>query len=240
MTGHYYPLVNKIVTGLNLRERLTFLRHDDEDLSFSRPFVTIAREPGSGGAPISRLVAKKLGFQCIDEQIIEEIARSTKKRKAVIRAIDEKHRSTLDDMVHSMLNDEYVDDLKYVTELVRVILSYAHRGNVVILGRGANFITPFPKGLHVNVTAPYQVRVQRAMEYEDLSQDAAKEVIAKTERERKLFVKQYLRKDITKANAYDLTLNTTYFTLSQAADVIVEAFYRKFPASVRYGTMFGR
>lgn len=239
MLAHYYPLVNKIITQLSLRDKLAFL-HPDEDIAFTKPFMTIAREPGSGGAPIGRLVAKKLGFRYIDEEIIDEIASSTRKRKAIIQAIDEKHRTVFEDMIHSMLNSEYIDDLKYVSELVKVILTYAHQGNVVIIGRGANFITPFAKGLHVNVTAPYDVRVKRAMEFEGFSQETAKEVIAKTEKERKMFVKQYLKKDVAKANSYDLTLNTTYFQLEQASSVIVEAFYQKFPRRVRYGAMFSR
>jgi cytidylate kinase len=239
VSTHYYPLVNKVINTLNLRDKLAFLHHE-QDLNFSKPFITIAREPGSGGAPIARLVAKKLGFKCVDEEIIEEIAHSTRKRKSVIQAIDEKNRSALQDMVHSMLNTEYIDDLKYVTELVKVILTYAHQGNVVILGRGANFITPFPKGLHVNITSPYAVRVKRAMEHESLSDEAAKQVIAKVEKERKMFVKQYLKKDLTKSNAYDLTINTTYFNINEAADVIVEAFYRKFPRSLRYKAVFHR
>lgn len=239
MSVHYYPLINKFMTALNLRDKLAFMP-TDRDLAFSKPFITIAREPGSGGAPIARLVAEKLGFECIDEEITDEIARSTRKRKAIIQAIDEKKRTALQDMVHSMLNPDYIDDVKYVSELVKVVLTYAHQGNVVILGRGANFITPFPKGLHVNITAPYQVRVERAMQYEDFDKETAKEVIAKVEKERKDFVKQYLRRDVTKSNAYDLTINTTYFSLDQSADLIVEAFLRKFPRQARYGALFTR
>jgi len=237
MAIHYYPLINKIITTLNLKDRLAFIDTDSEQ-SFSHPFITIAREPGSGGAPISRAVAQKLSFTCLDDLIIEEIAHSTKKRKTLIKDIDEKSRTVIVDMIQSLLNTDYVDDVKYVTELAKVVLTYAHRGNVVILGRGANFMTPFAKGLHVNITAPYSVRVQRAMEYEDLDERSAKAVIAKVEQERKQFVKQYLKKDLDKANGYDLTINTTYFTVEQARDLIIEAFYRKFPRAVRYGALF--
>jgi len=239
MIAHYYPLVNKMLSRLNVRDKIAFLNQKAaDDSQFSRPFITIAREPGSGGAPIAKMVAQSLGFECIDEQIIDDIARSTKKRKTVVQAIDEKTRTSIEDMVNSMLNTEYLDDLKYVTELVKVILTYAHRGQVVILGRGANFITPFTQGLHVNVTAPYATRIQRAMEYEGMTEDKAKKVLAKTEAERKEFVKQYLKKDIGKPNAYDLTLNTAYFSVKQASDIIVEAFYHKFPRSHRYTALF--
>jgi cytidylate kinase len=237
MAVHYYPYINKILSQLKLKDSLLSSFKSKQDQSFVKPFITIAREPGSGGAPIAQAVAQKLGFVYVDEQIIEEIARSTKRRKAVIKEIDEKTRGAISDMVHSMLNKDYIDDIKYMTELVKVILTYAHKGNCVILGRGANFITPFAKGLHVMVTAPYDVRVKRAMDFEGHDKKTAKKVIADVEAERRHFIKQYLQKDPNKKNAYDLTLNTTYFQVDEATDVIVEAFYRKFSRSVRYGSI---
>lgn len=238
MALHYYPLINKVVQTLKIKDRLFTAAGPDLESAFVKPFITISREPGSSGAPIAKAVAEKLGFTFVDEQIIEDIARSTKRRKAVIQAIDEKSRSQIEDMVHSALNPEYLDDLTYVTELAKVILTYALKGHVVILGRGANFICPFAKGLHVNVTAPYALRVKRAVDFEGLNEAKAKEKIAQVEAERKQFVKQYFKKDITKCNSYDLTINTTYFPVDAARDVILEAFYQKFSRVQRYGALF--
>jgi cytidylate kinase len=228
MSVQYYPLINKVLGFLNLQEKMVDSGLTS-DAAFERPFVTVAREPGSGGAPIAKLVAAKLGFELIDEQIIDEISNSTKKRREIIKAVDEKSRTKIEDLVHSTFNLEYMDEETYVLELVRVVLAYAYRGKTVILGRGANFITPFARGLHVNITAPYKVRVQRAMDFEGHSEARAKEVIAEVEKERKDFVKQYFRKDISKSNSYDLTINTTYFGVEQSSEVIVHAFNQKFP-----------
>ncbi len=238
MALHYYPLINKVIQTLKIKDSLFSQGLVPHDESFQKPFITISREPGSGGAPIAKAVAAKLGFTYVDEQIVDEIASSTKQRKAIIKAIDEKSRSRIEDIVHGILNTEYVNDLTYITELVKVILAHALQGQVVIVGRGANFITPFAKGLHVNITAPYAVRVKRAMDFEGLNEAEAKQVLAKVEAERKEFVKQYFKHDINKNNAYDLTLNTTYFQVNESRDIIIEAFYRKFSRSVRYGALF--
>ncbi len=226
MPSTYDHLVNKALAAFHLKQQLPSSSLDDQ--SFLNPFVTVAREPGSGGRPIAEAVAKKLGFDFVDEQIIEEIAQSTKKRKAVIKEIDEKSRSRIDDMVHSVLNMEYVDESSYITGLVQVIMTYAHRGRCVILGRGSNFVTPFGKGLHVSITAPYVIRVQRAMDYEGHSEQKAKRIIAKIEQEREKFVKQYFGSNLKQRNVFDLTLNTSYFTVPQATEVIVSAFHQKF------------
>lgn len=223
------------MTRLRLHDQDSIFR-GYTDSSFIKPFITIAREPGSGGAPIAQAVADKLGFTLIDEQIVDQIAHSTKKRKTIIQEVDEKSRDHITDMVQSLFNPEYVDDIKYLVELAKIILAYASKGKVVILGRGANFITPFATGLHVNITAPYDVRVKRAMDFEGLNRAQAKAVIASVEKEREKFVRQYLRQDLSSRNAYDITLNTTYFRVDEARDVIVEAFYRKFSRSVKYGS----
>ncbi len=238
MKLHYYPLINKVITSLSLKDKISFQSLGIED-SFRTPFITIAREPGSGGKPIAQAVAKSLGFVFIDEQIIRDIAKSTKRRKEIIASIDEKCRTRIEDIIHAALNVDYMDDVKYIKELTRVLLYYAHKGKVVILGRGANFVTPFAKGLHVNITAPYNVRVQRAMDYEGLSKDQAKKVVKDIEQERQDFVKKYLSKDIKKSNAYDLTINTEYYEVNEARDIVLEAFYKKFPRTVRYGTILG-
>lgn len=227
MPSQYYQLVNKALKYFSLKSSLT-LSDSEPEHAFLHPFITVAREPGSGGAPIAEAVAKKLQFEYVDELLVEEVARSTRKRKAVIQQIDEKSRNKMEDIVHSILNAEYVDEQTYVSALVRTILSYAHRGNCVILGRGSNFITPFAKGLHVSIVAPYDIRVQRAMDYEGHSEAQAKRVIAEVEQERNEFVKQYFNRNVKQRNVYDLTLNTTYFTVPQARDVIIEAFKQKF------------
>ncbi len=232
----YYQLVNKFFQQFTIKEKLGDLAPVAGD-DFIRPFITIAREPGSGGAPIAASVAEKLGFEFVDEQIIDEIAHSTKKRKEIIKAVDEKSRTAIEDIVHSLLNREYIEDTTYISELVKTVLAHAYKGRCVILGRGANFITPFARGLHVNITAPYKVRVQRAMDFEGHSAQRAKEVIAKVQKEREDFVTQYFKMDTNTKNAYDLTINTTYFQVDQARDVIIEALYQKFARMMRSGKL---
>ncbi|MFZ5376958.1 MAG: AAA family ATPase [Patescibacteria group bacterium] len=222
----YYPFINKLMTTLRLRDMSGSLRQSS--YGFPRPFITVARDPGSGGKPIAKKVAEKLGFLYVDEQIVDQIASSTKQRKNIIRHVDEKSRNAIEDIIHSILNKEYVDENVYISELIKVILAYAHQGHVVILGRAANFICPFAKGLHVNVTASYNERLRRAMDYEGFDMKKAKQVIAKVEKERADFVNQYFKRNVRNNMAYDLTINTAYFSIDDSAQIIINAFYKKF------------
>lgn len=194
---------------------------------FAKPFITIARDPGSGGKIVGQEVAKRLGYAFYDHELIEEIAKSTKLRKSVLDQVDEKGRTALQDLIQGLVNPDYVSDITYFTALCKVILSIAYRGNAVILGRGANFITPFAQGLHVYVTAPQQVLVQRAIDFEGHTPAKAKEIVKEIEKDRAEFVRQYFGKDISNADYYDLVINTTFFKPHQAAEIILRAHEMK-------------
>lgn len=223
-----------------IRKSATFANSSVPEGLFTAPFITLAREPGSGGALIGQRVAKKLNYEYVDHQIIEEIAQSTKMRNKIIETIDEKARTSIEDLVHSHLNKDYVSDYKYISELCKVILAYAYKGHVVILGRGANFITPKAKGLHVRITAPKAIRQIRAVKYEGLSVSEAKERVMKVEQDRAEFVKKYFKRDIKKSSYYDMVLNTAFYSIEDATDLVVEAFYKKFSLVDRYRGIFGK
>ena len=193
-----------------------------------KPFITVSRESGSGGAPIAKMVAGSLGFELYDEKFVEAIAKSAKKRTELIKSVDEKARGLVTDVLQSVLNPEYISDMTYIRHAAKVVLTRAHKGKVVFLDRGANFMVPSESGLRVRIQAPYKTRVQRAIKYQHIDLESAKETIREYDTERKEFVRQYFGKNISNANYYDLILNTTHMTLEDAKDLIVLAFKRKF------------
>lgn len=227
MSALYLKLADKLISRDNLVDQV---KKGLVEKSFTyKPFVTVSRDPGSGGKPIAKLLAKKLGFKFYDAQLIREIAKSAEARREILKDVDEKQRTMIEDLVHNVLNPEYISERRYITHLCKVVLRLAQEGNVVILGRGSNFITPNAYGLQVRITAPYRVCVARAVQYEGVQHSEAREIIKKVMAERAGFVKQYFGKDITNAKYYDITLNTTYMTLEDARDTILSCFRKKFP-----------
>ena len=198
------------------------------DTPLFKPVITVSRESGSGGRPIAEMVATALKFELYDEKFIEDIAKSTKRRAELIRSIDEKARDMVTDVLQSVLNPEYISDMTYIRHAAKVVLSRAHKGKVVFLDRGANFIVPSETALRVRIQAPYSARVTWAIKHEGIDLARAKEVIRKFDIERKEFVRQYFGKPISNANFYDLVLNTTHMTLEDARDLVVLAFKKKF------------
>ena len=199
-----------------------------------RPFVTVSREAGSGGKLVAKLVGKKLGFKVYNKVLIEMTAKKAKKRKALIEGLDERDRGFTDDLVHSLLNPEYVSEQTYIKSLCEVMLSVAQKGNCVLLGRAGNFITSQYGGLHVRISAPFLVRAGYTSQYEGYTLYEAKERVKKVDKRRKEFVKQYFSKNPSNANYYDLVLNSTYLSIDQIVDIVVVAFKKKYPDWRKY------
>lgn len=224
-------LLDSVFKNREVRKRVSrYIAPNPPDFPF--PFITISRDPCSGGAPIGREVATRLNFQFYDRELIEEIAKKSKLRREILEQIDERGRTTIQDMIHSILDPDYISDVTYLRQLSKVILSLAYKGNVVILGRGASFMTPRDRGLHVRITAPLSVRIDRAVMYEGLSPQKARDLIGKHERDRKEFVRQYFDADIRRPEYYDLVVNTEFLDVDETADIIVTTFRRKFPTAV--------
>lgn len=200
----------------------------------NRPFITVSREAGSGGRIVAELVAKKLGFKLYHKNLIEMTAKKAKKRKALIAGLDERDRGFMDDLVHSLLNPEYVSEQTFIKSLCEVIISLARKGNCVILGRGGAHITNQYGGLHVRIAAPFLVRAGYTSQYEGYTLYEAKERVKKWDKTRKQYIKQYFGYHSGSSNYYDLVINTTYLSVEQAADIVVAAFKKKYPEWRKY------
>ena len=86
----------------------------------------------------------------------------------------------------------------------------------------------------MRIAAPFLIRAGYTAQYEGYSIYEARERMKEFDRERKEFIKKSFGKDPSNANYYDLVINTTYFNIEQATDVIVEAFKKKFPDWKKY------
>ncbi|MBN1141645.1 MAG: cytidylate kinase family protein [Deltaproteobacteria bacterium] len=177
------------------------------------PIITVSREMGSGGFLVSERVAEKLGYQFLDGEAIRGMAESYGLSVDSVRKADEKpppFDAQLDQLVEL--------DLRQIELL---ILEAAHKGNVLIYGRGAHFILNQIKAIfRVRFIAPFEERVERWAEREWLDPDLAKEMVRKSDQQRAGFIKYYFDRDWTDPLEYDLVINTSRITLDTAVDLI--------------------
>jgi len=190
--------------------------------------ITLSRCSGSGGKLVAKKVAQKLGFKFYNKKVIRLIAKQSKKRKSLVESLDESSQDLVNNLLKSLIGEDYLSGRAYIKYLCQVILTLAKKGKVVILGRGGNFIIPKQTALRVKIAAPFETRVENTRRFEKMSAEKARDFALRVDKERKKFVSNYFYKDINNANYYDLVINTQYITVDKAADIVIKAFKKKF------------
>lgn len=100
----------------------------------------------------------------------------------------------------------------------------AGAGHVILIGRGASFITgDMPNVFHVRLIASLEKRIARVQQRENLSPKEAANFIARTDRGRERYVKAYFRARVKDDLHYHLVLNTDRVPLPSAAELIGQA-----------------
>ena len=193
------------------------------------PDITISRDPGSGGKLVAKMVAKRLSWKMLDKEILIKLSHELGVPAKEFADVDEHTRGWIADSLHSLLNPNYINDLHYIAHLKKIVLKAAENEDVVILGRGANHILPPERSLRIRITASFSQRVKNTMKHEGKSRIDAEEWVKHVEEKRVRFVKQYFGVNPYNPWHYDLVINTDTIDLKQAADMIVEAYFTKFP-----------
>lgn len=198
------------------------------------PDIVINRDPGSGGHPIAKKLSKKLSWQLLDETLMNQLASELDIPVSEFINVDEHGRSWFMDTFHSIFNKNYVSDVSYINHLKRVLAHAAKRGDLVIVGRGANHILPPDKCLNVRITASFKTRVNNTLKFEDKkSREEAEEWVRKVESNRTKFIRQYFGTNPHNPWNYDLVISTDHLTLDQAVELIIQAYIAKFPKEKR-------
>ena len=190
------------------------------------PYLLISREKGAGGHQVADLIGKKLGWQVFDRQIVDAIAERTKMRQQLVENLDEKTRGGLEEFLRHVLTKE-IGATDYLRHLRQVLLTLGQQGDVVIVGRGAEYVLPAQFGLRVRMVAPFDVRVERIAKENGSSSEAAQVLVAKVEQERKDFIHGQFQKDQCDSMNYDLVVNTGALSVEGTAEIVLTALRQK-------------
>ena len=186
--------------------------------------ITIAREYGSGGSSVARLLADRLGWRLLDRDLLNEIARAAN----VVPAVAERYDERIDPWFHRLVKHALwrgapdapitVDNFDlFDAEMMavvgrKVIEEAARMGNCVVVGRGAQCILHGWRDVfHVFLYAPIEIRKQRVAERRGPCPKGAPDleaVIREYDHLRAAGVRRYFDQEWCNPNLYDLMLNT--------------------------------
>ncbi len=205
--------------------------------------VTIARQCGSGGSEVGRILARRANLHYLDHEIIDEVARRSGVAVEQIENQDEQTSGPLGYMLealtsNALFNLNYSKVLQhqavnlptltqeqaYFRLTQRVVLEMASAGNAVIIGRGAQFLLRgLPRVLHVYIFAPLARRIENIQELFQLTRAEAIEFIERRDGETENYLRHYYGSNGTQPELYHLLINTGLFSFETAADLIVQA-----------------
>ncbi len=199
------------------------------------PCLLISRECASGGSQLAQRVGERLGWNVFDSRIVNEIAQAAHVHRHLVQSVDEHTHSIWEQTWRELLLDE-LPDRKYLRHLREVVLTLGHLGNVVIVGRGAQYFLPSPCGLRVRVVAPLEMRVQALAAEEKLTLDQARAQVKAVDAERSAFIRNVFKKDTDSALNHDVVLNTGEISLASATHIVLEMLRQK-PGLPQTGTI---
>ena len=188
------------------------------------PVITISREPGTGGSEIARRLALALKMDLVGAQIIQKIAESADISAKVIESLDEKELTRRDHWLSSLIEARHLWEDDYLYHLTKVIGTFGRQGNVIIVGRGAQYILPPEDTFRLRFIAPIEIKIQNVMrDFGSSSIDAEKYVI-KTDSDRHAYLRKYFNADVTDPSHYDMVLNTGKLGIDGSVEAIKAAF----------------
>jgi cytidylate kinase len=173
--------------------------------------LTISRQHGSSGRQIGQEIAGEIGYQYIDrEQILADIRSKNQDWEKWEKEFSE-HNPTIWERYDWSFRG-------FVALQQSLIFDYALKDNVVIMGRGANFLLKdIPYVLKVRFEAPLDKRIEMVQERENTDRATAQWMIKKLDRESKGFIGTVYGADWNVHTYYDVIFNTSV----QSADVIM-------------------
>jgi cytidylate kinase len=165
--------------------------------------MTLARQLGAGDTGFAPTLAERLGLRVYDRDLLEQEAVRLGVPETELEKIDEQPASIFQRFRPGSLYQRYFEALGQLME------ELAARGNVLLVGRGGSrFLKDWPQAIHVRLVAELAVRVRRVMEHRWLKEAPARQLIARTDAERRRFYENYFGADWSSPLEYHLTVNS--------------------------------
>jgi cytidylate kinase len=199
--------------------------------------VCLSQTTGSGGEEVGRLVAERLGYLYVDEDIVAKAAaRGGVEPRDV--ADEERRKSFARRMLETLgegseawqlaggvpVAVEGLDSGDIRALIRETVVQTAARGKVVIVSHAASYaVEPSAEKLRVLVTASPASRSQRVAASEQVDQKRADGVIKESDAARRDYLKRFYDVDRESPTDYDLVLNTDVISSERAADLIARA-----------------
>lgn len=193
--------------------------------------ITIARQYGSGGRTIGKMLAERMQVHFYDKELMRLASDESGINEELFAGADEKVKnSTLFNIVKNVYSGELLtpdsDDFTSSDNLfnyqAKIIRQLAETESCVIIGRCADYVLKdYDNVLSVFVHAPHDFCMEQAGKKHSLGEKELEKLIAKTDRQRAGYYKYHTGREWTDARNYDLCLNSSKLGFERCVDEIM-------------------
>ena len=200
--------------------------------------ITISRQFGAGGRSLGEMIARELDYRFLDDSVIQELAKKAKVTTDAIKDMERTGGSVISKIISSMLSRDYIEgiigegkgyiDEEIYVELIKdVLTNFAREGNVVLLGRGGQYILKdFEGAFHVLLVSDMESRIKFMQQFYDMTDAQAEKSVRRGDDRRRNLYKKLGHTDYNSPNLYHIVLNMSRVSLDSALETIV-ALVRK-------------
>jgi cytidylate kinase len=181
--------------------------------------IALSREAGARGGSIARRVGRKLGWQVVDQELLDYLMQD----EAAFRDLPDAARAWADERLDELLRARVLRADPEVIPLARAVLRLGAQGEVVVVGRAAGYLLPPATTLHVRIVAPEEDRIAYLAQWMRLTAEEAAEEVRRRDRRRAEFLVQYLGCQPSDPYPYDLLLNSSRLGEEQCAELLAQA-----------------
>lgn len=180
--------------------------------------ITIARSYGSGGRTLGKLLAKELGINFYDRELIRIASEDSGINEALFGALDEKVKKPIfgssTNVYKGQLlppeSDGFVSDDNLFNCQAKSIKEIAEKESCVIIGRCADYILKDnPNVIRLYFYAPEEDCIHRVQEQNGGTRKDIIKKIEKINKYRSDYYRYHTGKDWTDTQNYDFCLNTS-------------------------------
>jgi cytidylate kinase len=205
-----------------------------------RSVVCISHATGSGGSEVGRLVAERLDFRYVDEDIVAQaaakggvdpgaLADEERRKSWLARALDEFGRGASGEAWALLGPMPPVPGEGATSEQLRALIreaieETAGQGKAVIVAHAASHAIGGRRDtLRVLVTGSPEKRASRLRQAENLEEDTAARAVKDADSARADYLSRFHDVDDERPTHYDLVVNTDQLSVEQAAELIAFA-----------------
>lgn len=178
--------------------------------------ITVSGEMGSLRDELADELCLRGGLECVDRRTLMEAV-------AGLVDISRDEHQLLAEQGPAMLDMGNRRRRVFAAFLESVVLQYAQKGRVVLVGRGANLLLRMVPGvLRTRTVAPLEIRAQRLARLENLDLDRARQLATVVDQQRRAYMAHVFGADWASPLNYDLVLNMGRLSVEQAAACVLD------------------